>query len=128
MGGVWAYGPEILPLEYRSKGMGLATATLWLFSFVMVEIVPSSISNIGWKTYIIFAVFNIAFVPIIYLWFPETKGLSLELVDLAFLDDTTSPVKKAKELHRIKHAGGDLTLRAEIGEKSERVVETAHTE
>lgn len=94
MGGVWAYGPEILPLEYRSKGMGLATATLWLFSFVMVEIVPSSIANIGWQTYIIFAVFNFSFIPIIYLFFPETKRLSLELVDLAFMDGTMSPVKR----------------------------------
>lgn len=104
--------------------MGLATAVLWLFSFVMVEIVPSSISNIGWKTYIIFASFNLAFVPIIYLWFPETKGLSLELVDLAFLDESTNPVKRAKELQRIIKSGGDLTLRTEIGEKGDPVVVT----
>ena len=113
-----AYGPEILPLEYRSKGMGLATATLWLFSFVMVEIVPSSIANIGWKTYIIFAVFNFSFIPIIYLFFPETKGLSLELVDLAFMDDTMSPVKRATELHKMMASGEELTLRTEIGAKT----------
>ncbi|KAM0263171.1 hypothetical protein ACHAQJ_001326 [Trichoderma viride] len=125
MGGVWVYGPEILPLEYRSKGMGLATATLWLFSFVMVEIVPSSIANIGWKTYIIFAVFNFSFVPIIYLFFPETKGLSLELVDLAFMDDSTTPVKRAKELHRMIASGEELTLRTEVGGKD---VDTVHIE
>ncbi|KAL7918061.1 general substrate transporter [Trichoderma austrokoningii] len=122
MGGVWVYGPEILPLEYRSKGMGLATATLWLFSFVMVEIVPSTIANIGWRTYIIFAVFNFSFIPIIYLFFPETKGLSLELVDLAFMDDTTNPVKRAKELHKMIASGEELTLRTEVGGKDIDVV------
>ncbi|KAL7929325.1 general substrate transporter [Trichoderma chlorosporum] len=123
MGGVWAYGPETLPLEYRSKGMGLATATLWLFSFVMVEIVPSSISNIGWKIYIIFAVFNFSFIPIIYLFFPETKGLSLELVDLAFMDDTMSPVKRAKELHNMIAYGEQLTLRTEVERKEVDIVQ-----
>jgi hypothetical protein len=119
------YGPEILPLEYRSKGMGLATATLWLFSFVMVEIVPSSIANIGWRTYIIFAVFNFSFIPIIYFFFPETKGLSLELVDLAFMDDTTTPVKRAKELHKMIASGEELTLRTEVGGKD---VDVLHVE
>jgi hypothetical protein len=98
--------------------MGLATATLWLFSFVMVEIVPSSIANIGWQTYIIFAVFNFSFIPIIYLFFPETKRLSLELVDLAFMDGTMSPVKRAKELHKILASGEELTLRTEVGAKT----------
>ncbi|GKT71845.1 sugar transporter stl1 [Colletotrichum tofieldiae] len=39
---------------------------------------------IGWKTYIIFAVLNATWVPIIYFFFPETKGLELEDVDRLF--------------------------------------------
>ncbi len=45
---------------------------------MIVQITPPSIQNIGWRTYIIFALLNAFWVPIIYLFFPETKGLELE--------------------------------------------------
>jgi hypothetical protein len=51
---------------------------------MIVQITPIAINNIGWKTYIIFAVLNAAWVPVIYLFFPETKGLELEAVDRLF--------------------------------------------
>jgi len=49
-----------------------------------VQITPPAIANIGWRTYLIFAVLNATWVPIIYLFFPETKGLELEDVDRLF--------------------------------------------
>ncbi len=54
---------------------------------MIVQITPIAIQNIGWKTYIIFAVLNSLWVPIIYLFFPETKGLELEAVDRLFSGD-----------------------------------------
>lgn len=54
---------------------------------MVVQITPISISSIGWRTYIIFAVLNAAWVPVIYLFFPETKGLELEDVDRLFAGD-----------------------------------------
>jgi len=124
MGGVWCYGPEILPLDHRSEGVGLATANQWIWNFVVLEIVPIAIQNIGWKIYIIFAAFNLAWVPLIYLFFPETAGLSLEMIDLAFIDRTTTPVKRAKELRKIMKSGETLTLR-EHGDGLEKGLVTA---
>lgn len=37
-----------------------------------------------WRTYLYFAIFNLAFVPVIYFFYPETKNLSLEQIDLLF--------------------------------------------
>jgi Sugar (and other) transporter len=54
---------------------------------MIVQITPVSINNIGWKTYIIFAVLNACWVPIIFFFFPETKGLELEAVDALFSRD-----------------------------------------
>ncbi|KAJ5935051.1 hypothetical protein N7466_004598 [Penicillium verhagenii] len=118
MGGIWCYGPEILPLAHRSKGVGLANAFLWLSTFIVIEVVPVAIDNIGWRTYIIFAAFNLAFVPMIYFLYPETAGFSLEAVDLTFMDPHASPVKKADELWRLIRQGHDVKLTSQVDEKT----------
>ncbi|KAK5801351.1 hypothetical protein VI817_003563 [Penicillium citrinum] len=128
MGGIWCYGPEILPLAHRSKGIGLATAFLWLSTFVVIEIVPVAINNIGWRTYIVFAAFNLAFIPMIYFFYPETAGFSLEAVDLAFMDRSTSPVKKSAELWELIRQGYDVTLTGEVDQKNTIRTQSEHVE
>lgn len=44
----------------------------------------STLANIGWRTFIIFAVLNAAFIPMVYCFYPETKGLELEDIPLLF--------------------------------------------
>ncbi|KAE9377523.1 sugar transporter-like protein [Stipitochalara longipes BDJ] len=79
---VWVYPSEILPLRLRQRGSGVSN---WIFNYMIVQITPPALNNIGYKTYIIFAVLNAAWVPIVYLFFPETKGLELEDVDRLFM-------------------------------------------
>ncbi|KAM0212468.1 hypothetical protein ACHAQD_009769 [Fusarium lateritium] len=81
---VWVYPSEILPLRLRQRGSSISTAANWIFNYMIVQITPISIENIGWRTYIIFAVLNALWVPLIFLFFPETKGLELEDVDHLF--------------------------------------------
>lgn len=81
---VWVYPAEILPLRLRQRGSSISTASNWICNYLIVQITPPAIENIGWKTYIIFAVLNALWVPIIWVWFPETKGLELEDVDRLF--------------------------------------------
>lgn len=80
----WLLPAEYAPLAIRTKAAALATASNWIFTFVVVEITPISIKSIGWRTYVYFAVFNAAFVPLVYFFFPETKNLSLEQVNRLF--------------------------------------------
>ncbi|KAF2091332.1 general substrate transporter [Saccharata proteae CBS 121410] len=80
----WLLPAEYAPLAIRTKAASLATASNWIFTFLVVEIVPVSIANIKWKTYIYFAVFNAAFVPVIYFFYPETRKLGLEEIDKLF--------------------------------------------
>lgn len=78
---------EYAPLAIRTKAAALATASNWIFTFLVVEITPVSISNIAWRTYIYFSVFNFAFVPLVYFFYPETRNLSLEQIDRLFTGD-----------------------------------------
>lgn len=102
---VWVYPSEILPLRLRQRGSSVSTASNWIFNYMVVQITPPAIQNIGWRTYIIFAVFNACWVPCIYFLFPETKGLQLEDVDRLFskTDDLTTLMetheKKVVPLH-----------------------------
>jgi len=44
-----------------------------LTNFVIVEITPIGVQNLGWKFWIIYTVFNAVFLPVIYFLYPESK-------------------------------------------------------
>ncbi|KAJ5832813.1 hypothetical protein N7474_001124 [Penicillium riverlandense] len=80
----WVYLGEIFPTRLRSYGVGLGAATQWLFNFVITEVTPHAINSIHWKTFIMFGVFCFAMGIFIVLFFKETKGRTLEEMDLVF--------------------------------------------
>ncbi|KAH7127568.1 general substrate transporter [Dactylonectria macrodidyma] len=80
----WLLPAEYAPLAIRTRAAALATASNWIFTFLVVEITPVSINSIGWKTYVYFGVFNFCFIPMIYFFYPETQRLSLEQIDRLF--------------------------------------------
>jgi uncharacterized RDD family membrane protein YckC len=47
-------------------------------------ITPVMIARIGWGTYLFFAAWNAIFIPVIWFFYPETSGRSLEEIDLIF--------------------------------------------
>ena len=95
---VWVYPSELLPLRLRQRGSAISTASNWIMNFLIVLITPPAIQNIKYRTYIIFAVLNAAWLPVIYFFFPETKGLELEEVDKLFA--------KTDDMQRVLEQGG----------------------
>lgn len=47
-------GPEILPLEARSRGTAISVSSHWTWNFFVVMITPVLINRLEWKTYLIF--------------------------------------------------------------------------
>ncbi|KAM0723784.1 hypothetical protein Q7P37_000774 [Cladosporium fusiforme] len=108
----WLLPSEYAPLAIRTPAAALASASNWIFTFLVVQITPVSINRIGWKTYVYFAVFNAVFIPTIYFFYPETRNLSLEEIDCLF----TGP----KIVMHIADAEIDLeTMRPHVGRQAE---------
>ncbi|KAM3475720.1 hypothetical protein MY8738_007282 [Beauveria namnaoensis] len=84
LGMTWLYPAEIVPLKIRAPTNALSTSGNWIFNFMVVMITPVAFANIGYKTYVIFAVINAFMVPSVYFFFPETKLRSLEEMDAIF--------------------------------------------
>ncbi|KAI7152833.1 hypothetical protein KC324_g14732, partial [Hortaea werneckii] len=80
----WIYCSEIFPMNLRSIGVGSCTATHWLLNFVIARSVPYMITDIGYGTYFVFASFITVGIVWIYFFVPETKGLTLEDMDILF--------------------------------------------
>ncbi|KAF2441498.1 sugar transporter STL1 [Karstenula rhodostoma CBS 690.94] len=103
LGVPWLYPTEINALEMRTKGASLAMSTNWIMNYAVVQVTLPGIQNIGWKFWIIWAVICFSFIPITYLFYPETANRTLEDIDRFF---ETSPGlfvhrnKLAIQLHR----------------------------
>lgn len=83
----WLYPTEINSLSMRTKGAALGTAANWLSNYVVVQITPRGIASLGWHFYIIWAFFNALFVPLIWLFYPETANRHLEDIDRLYRED-----------------------------------------
>ena len=88
------------------RGASAATATNWVFGFVCTQFTSVGIRNLGYKFYIMFAVFNLAFIPVVYFLYPETANRTLEDLDDYFDKDSPHKIiiriddKVAKQHHR----------------------------
>lgn len=116
----------------RTKGAAIATGMNWICNFLVVEITPYGVRNIGWRFYIIWTVFNASFLPLIWLVYPETADRTLEDLDAYYRDDppllvfrdknSTSRKRPAKyaEMQRadIETAAAELRKRAVVSEEA----------
>ncbi|GAA5955370.1 hypothetical protein JCM21900_005791 [Sporobolomyces salmonicolor] len=80
----WLYPAEINPLRTRTNANAVSTISNWLFNFAVVEFTPPFLNSTSWGTFLFFAVWNALFIPVIYFFYPETMGRTLEEIDLIF--------------------------------------------
>ncbi|KAK3682083.1 general substrate transporter [Podospora appendiculata] len=80
----WVYGSEIFPTAVRARGLSFAASGGAIGSIVVAQVWPVGIAAIGSRIYFFFMAINLVCVPIIYLLYPETKGLALENMDILF--------------------------------------------
>ncbi|KAK4934230.1 hypothetical protein LTR66_015666 [Elasticomyces elasticus] len=119
------YPTEIWPQEIRAFGNSYAVfgwaigcgVTVGLevtWSVISTDIsqtliIPSMFSSLKWKTLMVFAVFNIVCLPLVYFFFPETKGRTLEEINLLFTAESPFVAANEKEFaKRIAQVNGNI--------------------
>ncbi|KAK0611997.1 general substrate transporter [Immersiella caudata] len=90
--GAWIVIGEIFPLPIRSRGVGLSTASNWLWNTIIAVITPYMVGTRrgNMKSSVFFVWGGLCTAALVYTYFlvPETKGLSLEQVD-KMMEETT---------------------------------------
>ncbi|KAL4882270.1 general substrate transporter [Aspergillus karnatakaensis] len=80
----WLYMSEIFPTRIREIGIAVGTSTQWLFNFVFSQATPHAVDNMGWRTFLMFCIFNWAIVLYVFIFIKETTGKSLEEMEDVF--------------------------------------------
>ncbi|OZJ06915.1 hypothetical protein BZG36_00080 [Bifiguratus adelaidae] len=91
----WIYPAEIFPLRLRAKGTGLSTSANYLMNFVIGEITPVMLKNVTYGTYLLFFATNAVCAALCYFFYPETKGRSLEEMEILFGGDGAEAIARA---------------------------------
>lgn len=84
----WVYPAEIFPVEIRNQGNSLTAFTNWTINLIFAQFSPGALKSIGFRYFYLFFVFNLCAMLCYILFYPETKGRTLEQMDEMFGDQT----------------------------------------
>ncbi|RAH63510.1 putative galactose transporter [Aspergillus piperis CBS 112811] len=93
----WIITAESSSLDIRAKGVAIGSAVNWIMNFAVAQVTPVMITNIGYKTFIVFFCFCVLGLAWVYFILPELKGLSLEEIDAVFADEISTEDRLRRE-------------------------------
>ncbi|KAJ7050082.1 general substrate transporter [Mycena amicta] len=117
----WVYCADIFPTRTRHYGLAVASGSQWLWNFVQAKVTPGAITSLGYKIFLMFGTINIGAMAVFSLIIPETKGRSLEDMDIIF-GATTQEARSANIAAReteldaeVRHHDHDHDVKQEHG-------------
>lgn len=93
------YAVEVFAYEQRAKGIAFQNLGVNAVGLINQFATPVALERIGYKTYIIFCVWNFVEFAISYFWSVETKGYTLEELDDIF--ESPNPRKASTKKRQI---------------------------
>ncbi|KAH7359862.1 general substrate transporter [Pyrenochaeta sp. MPI-SDFR-AT-0127] len=84
LGANFLYCTEVAPTRLRVPMAGISTANHWAWNFVVNMVTPVAIETIGWRYYLVFLIISAIIVPVVFVFYPETMGRSLEELEMMF--------------------------------------------
>jgi MFS family permease len=82
----WVYPAEIFPVEIRAKGNSISAVTNWCINLIIAQVSPIAFSQVGYRYFYAYFAFNMVAATCYFIFFPETKGKTLEQMDELFGD------------------------------------------
>jgi sugar porter (SP) family MFS transporter len=80
---MWVIISEIYPSRIKGLAMSFSTAVSWLYTFLTVYFAPIIQGTLGLNyLFAIFGVFSVIAFVFVKIWIPETKGKSLEQIEV----------------------------------------------
>ncbi|KAI0820337.1 MFS monosaccharide transporter [Trametes gibbosa] len=128
----WVITGEIFPLAIRAKAMSLSVASNWLWNFAIGYATPYLVNEgpgnagLGVKVFFIWGSTCAGCFIFTYFCIPETKGLSLEQVDLLYQNSTPLTSARyrteliAQDLH-VSDVKGNIDARHDDKGSAEKV-------
>lgn len=97
-----SYVVEIMPFTIRAKGMAVQGLCVNLALFFNSYINPIALTAIGWKYYLVYCVWLIVEVFVVWKFYVETKGRTLEeLAEIFDGDQAALVVAEARRLEKL---------------------------
>ncbi|KAF5971481.1 hexose transporter protein [Fusarium bulbicola] len=81
-----AYPLELWPFQLRGRGISAAWMIMILALIFNVFVNPIALSAIGWKYYIVYVALLVSYGFVIFFFYPETRGRTLEEISVIFGD------------------------------------------
>jgi sugar porter (SP) family MFS transporter len=75
---IWVYLSEVFPTLVRAKGQSLGAFTHWIMNALIAWTFPTIAGISGSIPFVFFAIMMVVQFFVVFLVFPETKGVSLE--------------------------------------------------
>ncbi|KAI0808276.1 general substrate transporter [Fomes fomentarius] len=89
--GIWILIGETFPTRTRARQASLATASNWLWNFLLAFFTPFIVNAIQYRYGFIFAACNLTGAVVVYFFLYESSELSLESVDMMYCDPNCKP-------------------------------------
>jgi sugar porter (SP) family MFS transporter len=83
---IWVYIGEVFPTSVRAKGQGVGAASHWFMATVIAQLFPVVVHAMSTATpFIFFAIMTVVQFVVVLLFYPETKGQTLEALQRRLL-------------------------------------------
>jgi len=98
-----AYAVEIVPFALRAKGLAIMFFCVNAALFFNNYVNPIALAAIGWKYYLVYVSWLLVELVVVYLFYPETRGPTLEEMARIFDGDEAAVGRVDLDIVREKH-------------------------